>query len=214
MGMRLFTVTLAAAAMLVAAAPAMAQRQPGNLTLNASAKLVRFGKTVTLSGKLTGRNNSARNVEVEQDPFPFENTFIRLAVVSTTAQGDWTSLAKPSVNTHYRARSGSETSRVETVEVRPAISLAVNDRTPRKGARVRFSGRLCPEHDDAALALQRRTRRGFVNVKSTTLKADPSACSIYAVRARVRRDSRFRMFFAGDADHAAGPSRGVRVDVH
>ena len=97
------------------------------------------------------------------------------------------------------------------MNVRAAISLRASDSNPRAGARVRFSGRLCPEHDGATIALQRRTSKGFRTVRSTTL-ADAGNCSTYSKRLRVRRDGVYRAFFAGDADTAAGPSRRRRIN--
>jgi hypothetical protein len=98
--------------------------------------------------------------------------------------------------------------------VRPAISLRLSDRTPRRGQRVRFSGRLCPEHDGTAIALQRRTATGWKTLRSPVLKDVVGAtCSSYARRMRVRRDGAYRARFLGDADHVAGNSRVKHANV-
>ena len=212
--MKTMIALIAAGLVLVAAPAASAQKnQPGNLTLRASADLVKFGAVITLSGKLTGPNSDGKTVQVQEDPFPVDD-FTNLGSVTTNAQGDWTLSHQPPVNTRYRARQGGNESQIETVNVRPAISLRVSDPTPSAGQRVRFSGRLCPEHDGAALALQRRRADGsWRTVRSMTLKADASTCSTYSRRLGVRRDGVYRAYFGGDADHAAGPSPRRRLNV-
>jgi hypothetical protein len=186
---------------------------PGNLTIDATPTTVKFGRSVTLSGKLTGANNEARPVTIEHDPFPVD-TFTEAGVTTTNATGDWTFAHTPTVNTRYRARSGGNESQIETVFVRPAISLRLSDRTPRPGQRVRFFGRLCPEHDGVRVALQRRFGTAWRTLRRPTLKdIAGSTCSSYSKRLRVRRDGVYRTRFLGDADHVAGNSRARRANV-
>jgi hypothetical protein len=185
-----------------------------NITIAPNTANVKFGGAVTLSGKLTGKNNSGRTVTIEADPFPVD-TFADAGTTTTNASGDWTFAHKPTVNTRYRARSGNAESKTVDVLVRPAITLKLSDRTPAAGQRVRFSGRLCPEHDGTAIALQRRSGKTWRTIRRPVLKDIPGAtCSSYSKRVRVRRDSAYRARFLGDADHAAGNSRVRRADVH
>jgi hypothetical protein len=214
------TIVIAAAALAaLVATPASATHRPGhgdprNLTIAATPTTVKFGGTVTLAGKLTGSNNAGRTITIEQDPFPID-TFTNAGTATTNATGDWTFAHKPTMNTRYRARSGNADSQNVDVMVRPAISLRVSDRTPRVGQRVRFFGQLCPEHDGVAVALQRRTPRGWSTVRTTTLKdIAGSTCSSFSRRLRIRRDGAFRMHFNGDADHVAGNSRVRRLNAH
>jgi hypothetical protein len=99
--------------------------------------------------------------------------------------------------------------------VRPAISLKLSDRTPKRGQRVRFSGTLCPEHDGVAIALQRRTAKGWRTLAKPVLADVAGAtCSSYARSLRVRRNGAYRARFLGDPDHVAGNSRARRATVH
>jgi hypothetical protein len=214
------TLLIAVAAIVGVLVPAAgASHRPGhgdprNITISATPTTVKFGGSVTLSGKLTGANNAGRTVTIEHDPFPIDN-FTNAGTTTTNASGDWTFAHAPSANTRYRARSGNADSQNQDVMVRPAITLRVSDRTPETGQRVRFSGRLCPEHDGVAVALQRRFGKGWRTVRTTTLKdVAGSTCSSYARRLRVRRDGAFRVRFLGDADHVAGNSRVRRLDAH
>ena|SRR5215207_1321155 len=205
---------VALSAILVPASQVGAQGGQRMLTLGATPTTVKFGGTVTLSGKLTGSNVDGRNVTVRQDPFPVDG-FSNGGSATTNATGDWSLILKPESNTRYQARSGNTESPNVDVLVQPAITLKLSDRTPRRGQRVRFSGRLCPEHDTVAIALQRRGASGWRTVASPVLKDVAGAtCSSYSRRLRVRRNGAYRASFAGDADHAAGTSRARRARVH
>lgn len=210
------TFVIAIAVVLGIAIPAAAAQQgqaPRNITISATPTTVKFGGTVTLSGKLNGSNNSGRTVNIDQDPFPID-TFTDAGSTTTNATGDWTFAHKPAVNTRYRARSGGSTSQNVDVMVRPAISLRLSDSTPSPGQLVRFSGRLCPEHDGVAVALQRRFGKTWRTLRKPVLQdIAGSACSSYSKRLRVRRDGVYRTRFLGDADHVAGNSRARRANV-
>ena len=209
------TLVIFAAALAAFLAPtAQGAAPPQTLTMSASATIVKFGGTVTLAGKLAGGKIDAKNVTVRQDPFPISG-FSNAGSASTNATGDWLFAVKPTANTRFQARSGKADSPAVDVMVRPAISLKLSDRTPKRGQRVRFSGTLCPEHDGVAIALQRRTTSGWRTVAKPVL-ADVAGttCSSYAHSLRVRRNARYRASFPGDADHVAGNSRARRATVH
>lgn len=208
---------LIAVAVLVAAAVPVAQAAkpaPKNVTIGATPTTIKFGNSATLSGKLTGSNNANRPVTIDQDPFPVD-TFAPAGTTTTNAGGEWTFGVKPTANTRYRARSGNADSKTVDVLVRPAIRLRLSDRTPAKGQRVRFFGRLCPEHDGLRVALQRRFGQQWRTLRRPELKdIAGSTCSKYSKRLRVRRDSAYRIHFLGDADHAEGNSRVRVARVH
>ena len=214
---------IAIAAIAIAAWPvaASADHRPGhgggggsgNLTLGAQPKTVAFGRTVALSGKLTGANNSGRQVTLRSDPFPFDS-FDNAGTATTNAQGDYTFSQKPTLNTRYQTRSGNEESAIVTVLVRPTVGLRLSDPTPRRGQRVRFSGRVCPEHDGSRVAIQRRTRTGFRTVARATLQDIPgSTCSRYRRGLRVFRDGTYRAVIRAHADHATGISPRRRANT-
>jgi hypothetical protein len=210
---RTFVISAAALAALVAPS-AQGAPPPQTLTMGASATTVKFGGTVTLSGKLAGGKIDAKNVTVREDPFPIDR-FANAGSATTNATGDWSLALKPTANTRYQAHSGKADSPAVDVMVRPAISLKLSDRTPKRGQRVRFSGTLCPEHDGVAIALQRRTTNGWRTVAKPVLADVPGAtCSSYARSLRVRRNGTYRARFLGDADHVAGNSRARRATVH
>lgn len=186
---------------------------PGKLTLVAAPNPVKFGRSVTLSGKLSGPNSSGKVVNIFADPFPYD-TSTKVASPTTNAKGDYSTTQKPTVNTRYQARQGGEQSAVVTVLVRPAVSLRLSDYTPKRGQRVRFRGRVCPQHDGSRLSIQRRYRTGYRTIRKTTLRDIPgSTCSSYRKTIRIFRDGRFRVVIRAHSDHARGvsPSRVARV---
>jgi hypothetical protein len=203
-----------AIALVSLAVPAAAQGPNRTLTLAASATTVKFGTPVTLSGKLTGSNVDNRNVRVEQDVLPLDS-FDTAGTASTNATGDWTIAVTPGASARWRASSGNADSPTVDLSVRAAVTLRLSDRTPRAGRRVRFFGRVCPEHDGVAIALQRRARGGWRTIARPPLADVPNgACSSFSRRLRVRRDSSYRARFLGDVDHLAGNSRVRRADAH
>jgi len=213
------TVTsLVVCALLPAAAPAQKnKKQSGNLSIQA-ASTIKFGKSVTISGKLTGPNNDNKSIVLREDSWPFDGLVNVNPPASTNAQGEYAFTRSPTVNTLYQTRQGSLDSQVVTVEVSPVVSLRLSDRTPVAGRRVRFSGTVCPEHDGAPLQIQRRVApKRYTTVTKTTLADAPgSTCSTYSKRVRIRRDGtyRTRILDSVDLDHTAGNSPARRIDVH
>jgi hypothetical protein len=211
--MKRIIITTAAVAMLAMPA-ALSAQQGQTLTLTAAPTAVKFGGSITLSGKLSGPNVDARNVRIERDVLPLDS-FENAGSATTNATGDWSLAVKPDANARYRASVANTDSAPVDVTVRAAVSLRLSDRTPRRGQRVTFRGRVCPEHDTVTIALQRRSSTGWKTIASPVLADIPNvACSSYSVVKRVRRDGRFRARFLGDTDHAPGNSRVKRARVH
>jgi hypothetical protein len=174
-----------------------------------------------VTGKLTATNpNSGIGVDLQADPFPFEdNGFTNVASGLTDANGDYRLTAKPTSHTRYRVvakTSPPTTSAASTVLVRIRVKFAVSDSTPRAGGLVRFSGTACPEHDGKTASIQRRTSTGsYRTVARATLADTGGECSSYSRRLRIRRDGTYRVRVAsGDADHSTGTSRRIRLNAN
>jgi hypothetical protein len=206
-------ITIAAVAIVVVPV-VQAQPAPDTLSIAAAPGTVKFGGSITLSGKLTGSNVDGRNVRVQADELPLDS-FSNEGNATTNATGDWSLVVKPNANTRYRARVGNLDSAGVDITVMPRVSLRLSDRTPARGQRVRFSGRVCPEHDTVEIALQRRSSTGWRTIASPALADIPNVnCSSYSVVKRPRSNGRFRARFLGDTDHAASNSRVKRAVVH
>lgn len=192
--------------------------QAGQLSINATSP-VTFGRATTVTGKLQGSANAGVALDLEADPYPFEdNGFTSVASGATDAKGEYRFTAQPASHTRYRVvakTSPPTTSATTTVLVRIRVKFTVSDSTPRAGALVRFSGAACPEHDGNVAAIQRRTSTGaYRTVARATLTDTGGPCSDYARRVRVRRDGVYRVKVpSGDPDHSTGTSRRIRIDA-
>jgi hypothetical protein len=186
--------------------------QPGALTVSVTPNPVKFGRSVTISGTLTGPNPTGRTITLREDPFPFDD-LSNVGTVDTDAAGNYSFVRNPTANTRYQTRQGGNESQIVTVAVKPKVTLRVSDRTPAAGRRVRLRGKVCPEHDGGTLQIQRRKAPKQWRTVAQVTMADAGTCSSYARRLRVRRDGAFRTLFAADSDHAAARSRVRRIDV-
>ncbi|HWH45480.1 MAG TPA: hypothetical protein VNT32_12190 [Thermoleophilaceae bacterium] len=190
----------------------------GNLTIAANPDTLSFGRTTTISGRLTGAGNGGVTIELQRRPHPFTAAFEGFATTTTTTTSSYSFRAvQPREHTRYRvvARTAEpQTSGEETVTVSIRVGFRVSDRTPRRGQRVNFSGFARPAHDGAIARIQRRTSTGsWRTVARARLVDAGEEISRYARRLRVYRDGVYRVFVPGDADHASGRSGPRRLDV-
>lgn len=226
-----------AVAGVVASGSALADHKPGHqppgggsadLSLTADTPIVRFnpalvppGGRATLSGRLKNQTSAGQVIVLTQNPAPLADNLFEPAGRETTtdAQGNFrfTDVVVP-VNTQFRAQTGTPPtlSPVALVRVRPRVSLRVSDRTPRRGERVRFRGRISPEHDGKVVAVQRRDRDGRFRTVKETVAQDVVGMpfSRYRTRVRVRSTGVYRVVVRpGDEDHINGFSSKRRLRV-
>jgi len=211
---------LTALALTTVAVPAViaAPKPDQKLSIAAAPEVVKFGQELKVTGKLTGgtaREVSGQNVTLQQDSFPYEGRFDRVASGDTNDAGDYSFTLKPATNAKYRttAKGGVRSPEV-TVPVSVAVTLEVGDATPSMGTRVKFSGTVTPPHDGKIARVQRRTSSGWKTVTKVTLADGGEIVSTYSKRVRIRRSGRYRVRFSpGDGDHVAGNSRARRLTV-
>jgi hypothetical protein len=212
--------TLAAFTAAAVALPGVtaAQKKPDQeLSIAASKDVVRFGKDLKVTGKLTGgtaREVSGQNVRLERDAFPYEGDFERVDNAQTNDTGDYSFTLKPASNAKYRVvAKGDDRSPEVTVNVRVAVTLDVADTSPERGTRVEFSGAVAPAHDGKKVKVQRRKRGGgWKTIKRATLVDAGELASNYSTKVRIRRSGRYRVRFnPKDGDHVAGKSSRVRI---
>jgi hypothetical protein len=157
-------VTAALAALLASIAVASS---PQTVTISASRPSVVFGKSVTLSGKVSNSKAS-------------EN-------VSVLSGGHWSEAVKPTIETSYQAKWKSATSSTVSVKVRPLITLTLVSRatgsfTTKVSAARSFAGKF--------VLVQRLTSTGVSTLKRVTLDANSAAS--FRVRLHLGR-SRLRV---------------------
>lgn len=186
------------------------------ITLDAKPNPLVFGRTATLSGRLSGPVGAGVAVRLEQDKtLPLGDKFEPAGMETTApANGRFQFAVRPSVSTQYRVVAKAKPdvmSRPRLISVRTRVGLRLSTSTPRAGARVRFSGSVLPAHDGASVRIQRRTSTGgFTTVARSVLRDAGTARSTYSRFLRVRRDGVYRVKLAGDSDHVNGFS-GLRA---
>jgi hypothetical protein len=217
--MRLHRFAVAALAAAVTALPAAALAAPPSphqLSISAQPNPVVFGKSVAISGKLTGANSAGETVTLLDDPFPFDQ-FHNLATTTAGADGSYAFSAKPTVNTKYQtsAKTKSPAQSPElTVLVAARVGFVVGDTTPKVGQTVTFKGRVYPPHDGQSVLLQRRNSSGWKTVATIPLVDAGNVYSYYSRKRKVTRDGTFRVVKPADTDHARGHSRKRTLTVH
>jgi hypothetical protein len=217
--MRLHTsaaAALAVAAIGIPAAALAAPPSPHQLSISASPNPVVFGKSVAITGKLTGTDSGGETVTLRDDPFPFSK-FGNPTNTTTKTDGTYAFTVAPTVNTKYQATAKSKspaTSPVLTVSVATRVGFVVGDLTPKVGQKVTFKGRVYPPHDGQTVLLQRRRSTGWHTVATLPLVHATATYSYYSQKRKVTRDGTFRVIKPADSDHARGRSTKRTLTVH
>ena len=208
--------------LLVCAAPAIGAKPPKagkpSVTIAASAAQVTFGKTVTLSGA-TKNVAAGTSVDIQQSAYPYSGFKSTGKTAVVDASGNWSVAGiAPLLNTQYRAITNTSPraqSASVPVHVRLRVAFNVGDTTPKKGARVRFSGTVAPAHDGKPVLIQKKTATGFKTVSQTTLLDNGTANSKYSKRIRIRSKGTYRVVVqAQDPAYDDGVSRSRTLRVH
>jgi hypothetical protein len=157
---------------------------PRAVTISASRPSVVFGKSVTLSGKVSD-NTAGENVSVLAEPAG-TTAFAALASVQTGSGGHWSEVVTPTIQTSYQAKWKSATSSTVTVKVRPQITLTLVSR-----ATGRFSTKVSAARSFAGkfVLVQRLSSTGVATLKRVTLDANSAASfrvRLHAGRSRLR----------------------------
>src|SRR5690349_1176448 len=94
---------------------------PPQISLSASAPVVKYGGTVTLSGAISSKKAGV-TVTLVQLPFG-QTTKQVVATLQTTAEGAFSYTVTPQVNTTYQAQWPGKSDSSVTVQVQPVIKL-------------------------------------------------------------------------------------------
>jgi hypothetical protein len=192
--MRILAVVGIVGAALAAAATAAV---PATLTIAASAPVVVYGKTATLTGALsTKRANQVITLQVTECGVPPQK---KVANVKTVAEGAYTTTVTPAVNSLYQASQKRLASNTVAVAVAPTVQLA-------RVARGRFTATVTAGLDlkGKTVLFQRyaKLRKRWIYVKKVVLTtsvpgpAKPTMVSSSRFKAKVARRARVRLVFA------------------
>jgi hypothetical protein len=197
------------------------RRQPLGLTLAATPNPVTPGGATTLAGTLSGTGNANRQVVLQANPFPYTQGFQNAGDPHVTNdQGAFSfPLLGITMNTQYRVllpQNQNVQSPIVSLGVAPIVRAgAKRIRRTRRGAIVRFRGRVTPAHDGTQIAIQRLRRGTWVTINGTVARHTRSGrYSRYSKRLRLRRGGTFRVWAGvNDGDHVPATSRELRVRV-
>jgi hypothetical protein len=204
--MRRTIVALATAGLVALLASVGTAATPQTVTISVSRPSVVFGKSVTLSGKVSN-SKAGENVSVLAEPFG-TTAFAPLATVQTVTGGHWSEVVKPTIETSYQAKWKSATSSTVSVKVRPLITLTLVSQ-----ATGRFSTKVTAARSFAGkfVLVQRLTSTGVATLKRVTLDANSEA----SFRVRLHRGrSRLRVVMPTSQTapgYVTGTSNVVRV---
>jgi hypothetical protein len=149
-------------AILSAFCAATAAAAPPTLTLKASATVVAYGGSTTLSGVLSTQRTGQHVDILGQDCG--QGGFKKVTTVTTTTGGAFTYAAKPTMNTSYQAKQKAVTSPTVAVKVTPTLAL-------RKLARGKFSVSVTAAQSFVGkyVVFQRLRTTKWVSLKHVTL---------------------------------------------
>jgi hypothetical protein len=156
------------------------------VTISLARPVVVFGQTETLSGAVSTQATGEK-VDVMAQPLGQAN-LTSLTNVETTAKGEWSYVATPTIQTSYQAKWKGATSQVVTVKVRPQIALAqlsANSFKVSATAARSFSGKF--------VLVQRLTLNGPVILKKVVLSATSTVAN------GTETSATFRVRLAGAA---------------
>lgn len=185
--------------------------KPG-VSLTATPPTVTYGASTTLGGNVS-TNLAGENVTVNAQECG-KTGFTKIATVTSVANGAWTYVVKPTLNTIYQAGWKNTKSAQLTVKVGPVVGL-------KRIRRGRFTASVAATQSFVGkyVVLQRfvRTRRAWKSVKHVSLRKlkpgiAPTMISSAGFRARVARRTRLRLLLTqAQAGACYGPARSRTV---
>ncbi|WP_371406767.1 S8 family serine peptidase [Kribbella sp. NBC_00662] len=171
--------------------------------------LLNYGSSITIKGSTLRIDNLAyAGLPVNVYVRPTTSTkFTLLAALKTSSTGTLSVTHKPLVSSVYMLTfpgngtlMGTRTADV-TVQVRPTISAALSPASIRLGGTTAFSGYVAPAHAGKVVYLQQYGSKVWKSIAS--VKLSTSGKYAFGIRPAIRGQIAYRVYFPGDADHAA-----------
>lgn len=179
---------------------------------------VTYGKSVQITGGLKGKPSASLPIALQQSPFPY-TTYATIATATSSATGAYAFSVIPLINTRFRVVTTATTPQVISGElaqtVNQRVSFSVGDKTPRKGAKVRFYGTVTPARDGSYVSLQKRSSTGAFNTIARIKLTDAGdARSNYSRRVAVKSNATYRVTVPATPSLGAGISASRTLKVH
>jgi hypothetical protein len=186
-------------------------------TISVSPNPVVYGKTVFVSGTLTGPDIGGKKVALQSKPFPFTGPFQQIGnTVLSSPAGAYSFIWPPTVTMQLRVLDQSKPSvksPVFTASVALATTLRVR-KLHRSRRPILFRGHVTPARVGNPVLIQRRKRRGWHTVAFSLTRAKSPSYSVFSRRLRLHRGGRYRAVVKTTAgDYVDGTSRTVRIKL-
>jgi hypothetical protein len=183
-----------------------------------SANPVTYGKTIQVTGALKGKPSANMPIALQQAPFPY-TAYVSVGAATTSATGAYAFSVLPLINTRYRIMTTATTPQIISGElaqvVNQKISFSVSDKTPKKGSKVRFYGKVTPARDGSYVSVQKRSVTGAFNTVTKIKLVDAGdASSTYSKRIRISKNAVYRVIVPATVSLGAGTSATRSLRVH
>ncbi|MET9314801.1 S8 family serine peptidase [Kribbella sp. NPDC003505] len=177
-------------------------------TIGATAALVNYGGTITVSGSTLRIDNKVyAGLPVNLYVRPKNSTtFKLLAALKTSSTGTVSYAYKPLVSSVFMMTFPGNTDLMGTrsvdltVQVAPTISATLSPATIRLGGVTKFSGYVAPAHYGKLVYLQQYSNRAWKSIAS--VKLSTTGAYAFGIKPAVRGQIVYRVWFPADADHA------------
>jgi hypothetical protein len=163
-----------------------AAAKPPGVTISAARSIVVYGSSVKLAGTVSN-HQAGEQVIILGRPYGV-TSFTQVAPTATGANGKWTYLAVPQIQTSYEASWNASLSQPVRIKVRPRIRLTLSSRTATRGT---FAVEVDGNRSFAgkSVLVQRLTATGPATVKHVVIGSGSAATFTIRLprhRARVR----------------------------
>ncbi|HET8755417.1 MAG TPA: hypothetical protein VFM58_05390 [Solirubrobacteraceae bacterium] len=192
------------------------KRQPLGVSLAAAPNPIRIGGGSTLAGTLSGTDSGGRRVQLQANAWPYTTGFQGGLVNDQITKPDGTfafTIFPINVNTQYRVLMPAKPAVVSPIVVVGTVAKVTRHAKVHRGkkrSRVRFSGRIRPALDGAAVYIQKRRKGVFQNIALTTAVHTSKGYSRYRQRIRQKHGGRFRIVVV-HGPHSPTVSRTIRL---
>jgi plastocyanin len=94
---------------------------PPAVTLGASTPIILYGTEIHLTGVVSS-GKTGESVTLSYQPYP-QSSYVQLAIVTTTTNGAWDYITKPTILTSYQAKYKNANSQPVTVSLKPRVTF-------------------------------------------------------------------------------------------
>lgn len=191
-------------------------KQPLGFSVAANPALLSFGGATTIAGTLGGTGSTNREVQLQQNPWPYTADFQPVGNVQLTSStgGFAFPLLGLGINTQYRVvTTGKQPTISDVVGTEVGVVVTTNvKRRVKKNNTLQFSGRVRPAKVGDQIGVQRLSGDEWVTLKGSRTTAGTAEYANYRTKVRIRKSGTYRVFVK-IADGSLKSLPGSSVDI-